>query len=60
MNNKQLTKGNKMKKASIILSIVLLLSVKANAFWNTTDYLNTYNFYSKPENALNTLEIFFE
>mgnify|MGYP001305816731 CR=1 FL=1 len=49
-----------MKKVLIILSIILLLSVKANAFWNTTDYLNTYNFYSKPENTLNTLEIFFE
>ncbi len=59
MNNKQLTKGNKMKKVSIILSIVLLLSVKANAFWNTPDYLNTYNFYSNTY-AWNTLEISYE
>ena len=49
-----------MKKVLIILSIILLLSVKANAFWNTTDYLNTYNFYSNSNHSLNTLEIFFE
>ena len=46
-----------MKKISIILSIVLLLSVKANAFWNTPEYLNTYNFYTNTY-SWNTLEIF--
>ena len=46
-----------MKKISIVLSIFFLLAVKANAFWNTTDNLNTYNFYSNAY-AWNTLEIF--
>ncbi len=49
-----------MKKISIVLSIFFLLAVKANAFWNTPDYLNTYNFYSNSNHSLNTLEIFFE
>jgi len=49
-----------MKKIPIILSLILLLSVNANAFWNTPDYLNTYNFYSNSNHSLNTLEIFFE
>ena len=49
-----------MKKISIILSILLLLAVKANAFtWTTPDYLNTYNFYSNAY-AWNTLEISYE
>ena len=50
-----------MKKISIILSILLLLAVKANAFtWTTPDYLNTYNFYSNTYYAWNNLEISYE
>ena len=50
-----------MKKISIIVSILLVLAGNANAFfWNTPDYLNTYNFYSSTDYTLNTLEIFYE
>ncbi len=57
--NKQQTKGNKMRKITMVLIMFSTLSVKANAFWNTPDYLNTYNFYSNTY-AWNTLEISYE
>ena len=50
-----------MRKISIIASILLVLAGNANAFiWNTSDNLNTYNFYSSTDYTLNTLEIFYE
>ena len=56
-----LGKEIKMKKISIIVSILLVLAGNANAFfWNTPDYLNTYNFYSSNDYAWNTLEITYE
>ena len=54
-------KENKMKKISIIVSILLVLAGNANAFtWNISDNLNTYNFYSSNDYAWNTLEITYE
>ena len=56
-----LGKEIKMKKISIIVSILLVLAGNANAFtWNTSDNLNTYNFYSSTDYAWNTLEITYE
>ena len=50
-----------MRKISIIVGILLVLAGNANAFtWNTSDNLNTYNFYSSTEYAWNTLEITYE
>ena len=58
--NKKQTKEIKMRKISIIVSILLILASNANAFiWKTPDYLNTYNFYSNTY-AWNTLEISYE
>ena len=56
-----LGKETKMKKISIIASILLVLAGNANAFiWNTSDNLNTYNFYSSNDYAWNNLEITYE
>ena len=56
-----LGKEIKMKKISIIVSILLVLAGNANAFtWNISDNLNTYNFYSSNDYAWNTLEITYE
>ena len=50
-----------MRKISIIASILLVLAGNANAFtWNTSDNLNTYNFYSSNDYAWNNLEITYE
>ena len=49
-----------MKKIAMIVGILLVLAGNANAFiWKTSDYLNTYNFYSNTY-AWNTLEISYE
>ena len=56
-----LGKEIKMKKISIIVSILLVVAGNANAFtWNISDNLNTYNFYSSNDYAWNTLEITYE
>ena len=56
-----LGKEIKMRKISIIVSILLILAGNANAFiWDTSDNLNTYNFYGSTDYAWNTLEIFYE
>ena len=56
-----LGKEIKMRKISIIASILLVLAGNANASnWNTSDNLNTYNFYGNTDYAWNTLEIFYE
>ena len=54
-----------MRKIALIASILLVLAGNTNAFiWNTSDYLNPYNFYSNTDYdwnyAWNTLEISYE
>ena len=40
-NNKQLTKGNKMKKIAMVIGIISVLATSANAgYWTHTPYSN--------------------
>ena len=56
-----LGKEIKMKKISIIASILLVLVGSANAFISSTsDNLNTYDFYGSTYYTWDTLEIFYE
>ena len=53
--NKQLTKGNKMKKIAMIIGVLTVLATSANAtgwgsgssIWTKPNYSGGYNFYSE-------------
>ena len=41
-NNKQLTKGNKMRKIAMMIGIISVLATSANAgYWTHTPYSNS-------------------
>ena len=45
--NKQLTKGNKMRKMAIVIGILSVLATSANAFtWSSPNVFGGYNYYS--------------
>ena len=53
-NNKQLTKGNKMKKIAMIIGVLSILATSANAAWISTysNGMGGYNFYSSSSGYL--------
>ena len=46
--NKQLTKGNKMKKIAMVIGILSVLATSANAasYWTQPNIFGGYNLYS--------------
>ena len=46
--NKQLTKGNKMRKIAMIVGLVSVLATSAHAYtWSQSNILGGYNYYWK-------------
>ena len=46
-NNKQQTKGNKMKKIAMIIGVLTVMATSANAFtWTSPNIYGGYNYYS--------------
>ena len=45
-NNKQQTKGNKMKKIAMVIGVLTVLATSANAFtWSSPNIYGGYNYY---------------
>ena len=45
--NKQLKKGNKMRKIAMVIGILSVLATSANAFtWSSPNSFGGYNYYS--------------
>ena len=53
-NNKQLTKGNKMKKIAMIIGVLTVLASNANAtsYWTQPNIFGGYNLYSSGSGML--------
>ena len=46
-NNKQQTKGNKMKKIAMVIGVLTVMATSANAFtWTSPNIYGGYNYYS--------------
>ncbi len=46
-NNKQQTKGSKMKKIAMVIGVLTVLATSANAFtWTSPNIYGGYNYYS--------------
>ena len=52
-NNKQLNKGDKMRKIAMIVGLVSVLATSANAYtWSQSNILGGYNYYSSGSGML--------
>ena len=59
-NNKQLTKGNKMRKIAMIVGLLSILASNANAGWSYSqpNIFGGYNYYTNNGNGYSQPNIF--
>ena len=59
-NNKQQTKGNKMKKIAMVIGVLTVMATSANAgYWTHTPTYGGYNYYSTGYNGLLTMVVIY-